>query len=332
MFDRFGLWTFVIIAVGLLGVVFVVVAGFTIFNALRSPLGPPLDVEQPEATSVQSEVTSEATLLPPPTVVEEVCGNSEPMNIQVILTSFTDESVSRKLLAIRMVHIDFLDRSGGVVAIPPTLWLPVEGLESLAITEETLSEIYRYGRELGAGDIVKGTNLVAQSLAANFDVFADHYVTVELSVLADLIDDVGGVDVDIRVEYDATAYGLPHFQPGLMHMDGPLALSYATAADSGSIWVGLERQTEVLQALRDRILSFDVLPRIPELFNKYRTLVTTDLSLEQILQLSCIMKEIAVDQIAFADLGPNTVSAGPTGALLPDIEAIRLVIAVVFGR
>jgi anionic cell wall polymer biosynthesis LytR-Cps2A-Psr (LCP) family protein len=202
----------------------------------------------------------------------------------------------------------------------------------LAITEETLSEIYRYGRELGAGDSVRGTNLVAQSLALNFDVFADHYVTIELSVLEDLIDDVGGVIVDIGVEYDATAYGLPHFQPGPMHMDGRLALSYATAADIESIWSGLERQTEVLQALRDRILSIDVLPRIPELFNKYRTVVTTDLSLEQILQLSCIVKEIAIDQIAFAGLGPNTVDAGPAGALLPDVEAIRLIIEVVFSR
>ena len=117
-----------------------------------------------------------------------------------------------------------------------------------------------------------------------------------------------------------------------MHMDGRLALPYATAADVESIWSGLERQTEVLQALRDRMLSIDVLPRIPELFNKYRTLVTTDLNLEQILQLSCIMKEIAVDQIAFADLGPNTVDAGPAGALLPDVEAIRLIIDEVFGE
>ena len=322
MFDRFRPSTLIVVAL-LVGLACFV--GYLVFNMLQKPLGPSLDVEQPEVTAVP-------TLQPPPTVAEEVCGNSKPMDILVILSSFTDESGPRKLLAIRMVHIDFLNQSGGVVAFPSSLWLPVEGLESLAITEETLSEIYRHGRELGAGDSFRGTNLVAQTLAANLDVVADHYVTLDLSQLADMIDDVGGVNVDIRVEYDATPFGLPHFQPGPMQMAGRLALSYATAADTGSIWLGLERQTEVLQALRDRMLSINVLPRIPGLFDKYRTVVTTDLSLEQILQLSCIMQEITVDQIVFAGLGPDTVEVGPAGVLLPDVEAIRLIIDEVLGE
>jgi len=179
--------------------------------------------------------------------------------------------------------------------------------------------------------LLRGASLAAQALHDTFDVAIDHYVTIDLDQLANLIDDVGGVDVQIHKSYDATGINLPNFQPGTMHMGGDLAMAYATAVDTGSIWDGLDRQTEVLVALRDRILSAGMIPRIPELFSRYSELVVTDLSLEDLVALGCLLEGVPPEQIPFEVAGPAVTQPGPDRMLLPDVEAIRTLIRETFG-
>lgn len=108
-------------------------------------------------------------------------------------------------------------------------------------------------------------------------------------------------------------------------------MAYATAVDTGSIWDGLDRQTEVLVALRDRILSAGMIPRIPELFSRYSELVVTDLSLEDLVALGCLLEGVPPEQIPFEVAGPAVTQPGPDRMLLPDVEAIRTLIRETFG-
>jgi hypothetical protein len=92
--------------------------------------------------------------------------------------------------------------------------------------------------------LLRGASLAAQALHDTFDVAIDHYVTIDLDQLANLIDDVGGVDVQIHKSYDATGINLPNFQPGTMHMGGDLAWLMPppwTPDRSGTVWTGRRR-------------------------------------------------------------------------------------------
>ncbi|MBE9478541.1 MAG: hypothetical protein IMY80_01135 [Chloroflexi bacterium] len=93
----------------------------------------------------------------------------------------------------------------------------------------------------------------------------------------------------------------------------------------------MDRQTEVLIALRNRIMSAGNPARIPELFPEYRELVVTDLSLQDLIDLGCMLELVSPEEIRFQVVGPEVTQPGSEGALLPDVDAINALITVTFG-
>lgn len=260
-------------------------------SLLRRPPEPPQEVTQ-SAPTIEPTATAIAAATSQPTVTSvEVCGHKEPMNILIILIGDLRVEGSDDALAIRVGNADFPDESGGVITFPRELQLPVAGLGGEQLS---LEEIFNRGSTME-----EGASLVAQTLEDQFNMTIDYSLIIDLDQLANLIDDLGGVEVKIRQPYDARAYGLIYFEPGTMLMSGDLALAYATAADSGSIWNGLARQTEVILGIGNRILTAGIIPRIPELFTKYHNLITTDLSLMEALSLGCLFESLDLNSVTF---------------------------------
>ncbi len=319
-----NLW--ITVAVMLLAVL-ALLAIFIIPALLSKPLGPPMEtqVPMPPAASTATQAVQESP--EPSATPTRVCGRTSPMNILVLLIREKGQEPPQGALAMRLVHVDFQHEDGGMIAFTRDLVLPLMGAEQ---EQERLGEIFRQGQAMPEGSPTRGASLVANTIWSAFDITIDHYVVVDLDQLAVLIDDVGGVDVEIQQPYDASGIGLPHFQPGTMHMGGDMALAYATAADTGSIWDGLRRQTEVLMALRDEILSAGMIARIPELFTEYRELVVTDLSLQDLIDLGCILERVSPEEIRFQVVGPEETESGPDGTLLPKMGVIKDLIQVTF--
>ena len=293
---------------------------FVIPALLRKPLGPPMETQE-QSQPPASTATQAAQESPEPSEMPAlICGRSTPMNILVLLIREKGEEPPQGALAMRLVHVDFPHTDGGTVTFPRDLVLPLMDAEQ---EQERLGEIFRQGQAMPEGSPTRGASLVANTIWSAFVIAIDHYVVVDLDQLAALIDDVGGVDVEIQQPYDASGIGLPHFQPGTMHMGGDMALAYATATDTGSIWDGLRRQTEVLMALRDEILSTGMIAHIPELFPEYRELVVTDLSLQDLIDLGCMLERVSPDEIRFQVVGPEETEPGLDGALLPKMEALK---------
>ncbi len=298
------------------------VGAYAVWRTMQTPLGPPLAVsttrEAPESTVVISADT--------------VCGQSEPMLVLVLLTQREHLEPSRQALALRLVKVDFVNRTVASVYFPKELRVTIDSLGDVGFRDIRLDEVYRLGMELQNDDLLLATSLVAQALSDTFGVQPDHYFTLDLTRLAEMIDAVGGVDVQILSEYDATAIGLPHFQVGEMHMPGELALAYAAAASADARWDGLERQTRVLKALGDKALSPTILPQIPELIETFRVAVTTDLSIQQGLDLACLAGQVSSEQVTFNGVDSDLVRTEPDGSLAPHVEEIISLLIETFGE
>jgi rRNA pseudouridine-1189 N-methylase Emg1 (Nep1/Mra1 family) len=62
------------------------------------------------------------------------------------------------------------------------------------------------------------------------------------------------------------------------------------------------RQNLFIDALRAKLLTFDVITKIPELYNRFSGMIVTDLSPEDIAQLSCMLKEVPPESVAIYEM------------------------------
>ena len=179
-----------------------------------------------------------------------------------------------------------------------------------------------------------GFDMLANTFEANFGVRPDFYALIDFNGFKTIINNLGGIDV--YAEKNLTDHcekwmnktGTCSVGPGLIHMDGETALWYARSRYSTSDIDRGRRSQEVIKAIFNRLMSFDVILRAPELYNSYNQYVQTDITLKTVtsmLSLASKIKEngdirhyvIGYDQ-AYAWMTPNGAQV-----LVPDNEAIK---------
>jgi polyisoprenyl-teichoic acid--peptidoglycan teichoic acid transferase len=303
-------------------------AGSIGYLAINTALGPTLQIETQMASPIPGTSSIEywptAIPIPSPTPEEAVnCGMKGSMNILIMGVDSPFGDGFKGTLAIRLVKVDFARKSANVFSFPRDLWIPVTGLENYGITQAHLGELYLIAKSNAGYSEAAATNLVAQNLYQNFGAFSDHYIVGKMATLAAIIDTVDGITIPIPRVHDATPYGMHYFPAGPYPMKGLLALEYAISPTSAGQWDGFDRQTLVLHTLFQKILSPDILPKLPTLIPQFLQVATTDLSLQQMLNLLCISQQIPRERTVFDGIEPGDVSIGAGGVLYPNTDVIR---------
>jgi LCP family protein required for cell wall assembly len=142
-----------------------------------------------------------------------------------------------------------------------------------------------------------GFNTMAMTFEYNFGVRPDHYALINFSGFEELIDEMGGIYVEVEQKLvdQRTGHGKYAMQPGLRKMDGETALWYVRSRKTTNDFDRTRRQQEVLQAIFYRLLSFDAIAKAPKLYNKFKDTIQTDMNFADILALSPLAVQIAND-------------------------------------
>jgi hypothetical protein len=115
--------------------------------------------------------------------------------------------------------------------------------------------------------------------------------------------------------------------PGIIHMDGDLALWYARSRKKSSDFDRGRRSQEVLRSLYTRALQTDAINKLPQLYNDFSSSVTTDLGLDGILQLAPLALHLKIADIRSYYIGRDDVTSwmtpGGASVLLPNAPAIQ---------
>lgn len=138
---------------------------------------------------------------------------------------------------------------------------------------------------LNAPYVFGGFPLLYDTLAENFGITVDGGIEVDFDGFIELIDLVGGVDINLTAEevpYVCYDYDL---EPGMNHLDGELALNYARIRKIDDDFGRTNRQRTVLLALFNKMKSSDV-ETLMKLLKKGLSMVTTDMSDTQIISLA----------------------------------------------
>lgn len=307
---------------------------------LNRPLSPHLVLQLQQADKTPTPTATKEGGTPQPTKTAQptkpsdgVCNETGSM---VILGIGYDQTIETPFGAdtIRYIKADFDTPAITVIALPRDLWLQTTALEEQDISETTLGKLFYFSYQGAPGTsrekLATASTDLNQTLYDSFGVVPDNYATLELSSMVALIDAVGGVDVNIPEEFTS---GDVTFQPGKQNLDGQQATLYMRALpDSSSEWDRFSRQDLILIALREKLLSVAAVSKLGELIKIYQEAFITDLSPAQAMHLECLVQEVSVDNIEFKEVGPEMVSPGPEGSMLPDIPAITEFLTAELGE
>jgi len=319
-----------------MGLLVLLLGGLAAYLIYRTPLNVPMSVVTQEAT-VAKPIEQQATATPAPTATTETrsveiqpekkpvetCGNTGTLTV---LFTGVDSSTGDWPLgadSVRVVKFDFDQKKMVVVAFPRDLWVTTSGLADQGIPASKLGLAYHYKWQNTLGSdkhrTTTATTLIGQSLYDTFGLAPQSYFTMQLDNVAEMINTVGGVEIDNPTAF-TSEYGV-YFPAGTQTMDGARAKEYVRAFVEGDD-VRLQRQDLFIQGLQDRVVSTDILTSVPDLIKQFDKSINTDLSPKQLADLACMAKEVPQDQIEFYQVYGNLVTLRSDGALVPNIELV----------
>ncbi|HUP28441.1 MAG TPA: LCP family protein, partial [Chloroflexia bacterium] len=188
-----------------------------------------------------------------------------------------------------------------------------------------------------------GPALAMSTIQANFGIRIDYFAQVDFTGFERVVDAMGGVTLDVPRplvdnEYPLANEGVTriYIPAGLQHMDGRTALQYARSRHADSDIGRNSRQQQVLLALRQQSLNFNLITRLNSISGELTDAVKTDLDLVKLGSLAQLGRQIGPESIQTvlinADMVNEVVLPG-TGAqvLMPDWNLIRPKVAQAFS-
>jgi polyisoprenyl-teichoic acid--peptidoglycan teichoic acid transferase len=195
-----------------------------------------------------------------------------------ILVLGVDDAFGHRSDTIMVLHIDPAKRSASVVSVPrdTIVNIPGRGLDKV-------NHAYAYG----------GADLSRQTLEDFFRVSIPYYVVVDLTGIEKLIDEIGGVMINVekRMYYVDYAGDLHiDLQPGLQKLDGKQAMGYLRFRHTDNDFARIGRQQNFLKSVADQAMRKENLLRSPQIFLSLLQCVQTNLNSREILGLSLALR------------------------------------------
>lgn len=295
------------------------------------------DVEQPTEA-----VQATDTAVPTPTTAP-LCGGPPVMTVLALGIDGNENYLYGLSDVIRVVRVDFVKPKVTVLAMPRDLWVEIPEIEEpYGITHGKLNQAYFYGTPgMGYYDGPgAGAGLLARTLDLNFDLLVDHYGAVSMQTFVKMVDAVGGIEIYLPTDVDGTPVDdktedMGYFDAGQQHFTGDQALRFSRIRKRYNAFTRTSNQNMVLCALKDKVTSPAVVPKIPQIINAFQDSILTDLSPEQLAQLACLVPKLDSENLIFTAIPEDLLSPGrvyspqqkaETYVLKADYNEIRAVI------
>lgn len=243
------------------------------------------------------------------------------------------------------VHVMILgvDERADDVGRSDTLMVATLDMESgkgalLSVPRDTRLAIDGHGYDKANHAYAFGGHALSMSTVENLlGVPMDHYLIINTSAFERIIDAIGGVDINVekRMHYedpwDDNGGLVIDLYPGEQHMDGKKAIQYVRYRDGEGDIGRIGRQQKFMKAVLAKVISPEILPRLPKLIEEVSSAVKTDMSLTEMLDFAQRLKDIH-DAGLSADMVPGEPAYyQDISYWIPDIVATRQMLADEIG-
>ncbi|MFA5103816.1 MAG: LCP family protein [Candidatus Margulisiibacteriota bacterium] len=200
-------------------------------------------------------------------------------------------TASRRADTLILAHIDPFNKRIELISIPRDSMAEIPGRG-----EHKVNAAYGFGGEKLAMDVV----------SKMIDVHIDHFVSVDLRGLIDLVDSVGGIK--IFVEKDMHYVDVPadlniNLKKGLQKLSGKEAEEYVRFRGDALADIGrTDRQKKFIKALSLRLASPAALVRLPFSITAIKRSVSSDMSFWQMIRIANLARMARP-----SDIGQHTI-------------------------
>lgn len=213
-----------------------------------------------------------------------------------------------------------------------------------SVMRDTAVQVDGYGQQkINASYFYGGPQLAVKTLNQNFSLNISEYATVNFEQMANIIDALGGVNINVseaeRIDANNSIYeqnstaGMPIdliINSGYQNLSGTQAVAYArirrVSTDDGvsDDFGRTQRQREVFEQMFQNALSMSPI-KYTELAKEMLPAIETSLNISEIIDLSTIMlRNVKFEDIRIPDsddfIGDGTVYIGSQQALNVDLS------------
>ena len=165
-----------------------------------------------------------------------------------------------------------------------------------------------------------GTSCVVDTVSNFLDIDIDYYVKINFKGVVDLVDALGGIEVDVEAPtYNADRYdgmmceqnsdrlfgdNLVCVEPGLQTLNGEQALAYAR---NRHLYIGsdldrIRHQQQVVEAIAQKALQFSSIKDLQDILNAISNNIATNMTTDTILSGYNVIKNMVSNVLSGEDL------------------------------
>lgn len=173
----------------------------------------------------------------------------------------------------------------------------------VSIPRDTIVDIPGHGtNKINAANVYGGADLARETVEKLLGVQIPYYVKTNFSGFKDIIDTLGGVNIDVEKRMYYPAEGI-NLKPGMQRLDGYNALAYVRFRHDALGDIGrTERQQKFLSALAKEMMRPSTIIKAPILIPKLMDAVQTNLGVGDAILVARVAANLDSSNIATATL------------------------------
>jgi len=254
-----------------------------------------------------------------------------PLNAEMLGKRLTILIVGEDISAYRLAHGTITARTDAIMVVSVS---PDQSkISMISLPRDTVDVPLGDGRVFRQkvnGIMQKyGIDALRKAMAALLGVPVDHYMMLNMDDFPWMVDAVGGIDVTVQTHVYDPRLNLD-IQPGPLHMDGALALSFSRTREYDSDYERAARQQQVILAIVQKWLTpaggASLVGAMRFLGSLRTDLVMGDVP--TLLEIGRRSADAAVSRVVltpprFGDDGIDTSALKRGWVMIPNLKAIR---------
>lgn len=213
-------------------------------------------------------------------------------------------------------------KTSTLISVPRDIYTEIVGHG----TSDKLNHAYAFG----------GAAMSIASVENLLDVPIDHYIQINMEGISNLVDAVGGVEVQNKIDF---TYEGTHFSIGPVMLDGETALKYSRMRydDPNGDFGRQGRHRMVIQAIVKKALTINNVTKYQTILDAVSANMKTDLTWDQMKELALNYRDAFTTLKSEQMTAPGGLSDGSYGTKdiyyeLPTDEEIARIHALIMGE